>query len=53
MPRPKNVNTSAATVRSVAVRVRGKHEKWAAEMREWGWTVQPPAEEDEPKETRP
>jgi hypothetical protein len=42
MPAPKNSNTSAATARSVAVRVRGKHDKWAVEMRAAGWNCEPP-----------
>lgn len=52
MPTPRNPNTSAATVASVAVRRRAKHEKWAAEMRDAGWTCTPPASE-EPKGERP
>lgn len=35
---PRNRDTSAA----VAARVRTKHERWAAEMREAGWGVLEP-----------
>jgi hypothetical protein len=42
MPAPRTPNTSAATATSVKNRKRAKHDKWAAEMREWGWTCTPP-----------
>ncbi len=44
MPTPKNPNTSAATVASVAARQRAKYEKWAMQMRAAGWTVHAPGE---------
>lgn len=49
MPKPNQPNTSAATVASVAARVRGKHEKWAVEMRTAGWTCDPPVSDTEEK----
>jgi hypothetical protein len=42
MPAPNRPNTGAATDASVAARRRGKHEKWAVEMRSAGWIVAKP-----------
>lgn len=40
---PRHVDrTAAATEESVRVRKLAKHRRWAAEMREAGWTVQEP-----------
>lgn len=34
--------TRAATAARVAKTARRRHEKWAQEMREWGWTCEQP-----------
>lgn len=43
MPAPRTPNVTKATATSVRNRKRAKHDKWAAEMREWGWTCTPPS----------